>query len=106
MKDIGVVYYQINLSENRIDAIWYTSRLDAKAIGTGIALGDISNGFPGDYTITYFDPDGSITGPFKMKIVKKKDIYELSWFINNELLFYGVGIETPNGLAAGWRKYE
>ncbi len=61
MIDIGVGHYRIK-SENEIDAIWYSSRLDKKKIGKGIAIGDTSNGFPGEYKITYFDPDGNNTG--------------------------------------------
>ncbi len=50
MIDIGIVHYQIK-NENEIDAIWYSSRLDKKETGKGIAIGDTSNGFPGEYKI-------------------------------------------------------
>jgi len=43
MIDIGIVHYRIK-NENEIDAIWYSSRLDKKEIGKGIAKGDTSNG--------------------------------------------------------------
>ena len=70
MIDIGIVYYRMGRVENTIDAIWHTSRLDKKETGKGIARGDTSNGFPGDYVVTYFYPDGSEAGTFDLKIRK------------------------------------
>jgi hypothetical protein len=37
MIDIGVVYYRIRPTGNIIDATWYTSRLDTKETGRGVA---------------------------------------------------------------------
>ena len=104
MIDIGVVYYRINSTRNEIDAIWYSSRLNNKGIGKGVAKGDTSNGFPGNYDVIYFNPDGSESGTFDLKIEKTGPIYDLTWSKEGELLFIGVGIETSDGLAAGWRK--
>ena len=106
MIDIGVVYYRIRPTGNIIDATWYTSRLDTKETGRGVAKGDTSNGFPGNYVVTYFYPDGSEAGTFDLKIEKRGPIYDLSYSKNAELLFVGVGIETSDGLAAGYRKVE
>ncbi len=106
MIDIGVVYYRIKESGNGIDAICYTSRQDKKEIGTGIAKGDTSNGFPGNYTIIYFNADGNEVGSYDLKIEKTGSIYELFWRKDGEVLFVGVGIETSDGMAAGWRKTE
>jgi hypothetical protein len=33
-------------------------------------------------------------------------VYELYWRLDGELLFVGVGIETSDGLSAGWRKVQ
>lgn len=104
MMDIGVVYYRIGAAPNTIDAIWYTSRLEKKETGRGIAIGETSNGFPGEYVVTYYFPDGSEAGTFDLKIEKTGPVYDLSYRKNGELLFIGVGIETPEGLAAGYRK--
>ncbi len=104
MIDIGIVYYQIKPTENEIEAVWYSSRLDKKEMGKGIARGDTSDGFPGEYVITYYNPDGSESGTFDLKIEKCDAIYELSWRKKGQVLFVGVGIETPGGLSAGWRK--
>jgi hypothetical protein len=105
MIDIGVAYYRIK-AVNEIDAIWYTSRQDKREIGTGIAKGDTSKGFPGNYKITYFNPDGSESGTYDLKIDKTGSIYDLSYHKDGELFFVGVGIETSDGMAAGWRKTE
>ncbi len=106
MIDIGVVYYRIASTGDAIDATWYTSRLDKKEIGRGIAKGDTSNGFPGNYIVTYFCPNGSDSGTFDLKIEKTGPIYDLSWSKDGKLLFIGVGIETSDGMAASYRKTE
>jgi hypothetical protein len=105
MIDIGIVHYRIK-NENEINAIWYSSRLDKKATGKGIAKGDTSNGFPGEYKITYFDPDGNYAGTFDLKITKSGPVHELYWSSDGEVLFVGVGIEISDGLSAGWRKAQ
>ena len=79
MIDIGVVYYRIKSTGNAIDATWYTSRLDKKETGSGIAKGDTSNGFPGSYIVTFCNPDGSDSGTFDLKIEKSGPIYDLSY---------------------------
>ena len=106
MIDIWIVHYHINSTGNEIDAVWYSSRLDKKETGKGVAKGDTSNGFSGEYKITYFDPDGNDTGTFDLNIIKNNMVYELYWRLDGELLFVGVGIETSDGLSAGWRKVQ
>ena len=104
MIDIGVVYYRIRPTGGEIEAIWYTTRLSDKACGTGLAKGDTSNGFPGEYEITYYAPDGTISAELELTIEKTGDVYELSYLKDGELLLAGVGIETPDGLVGGYRK--
>lgn len=106
MIDIGVGYYRKTSTRNAFDATWYSSRLDRKEIGRGIVKGDTSNGFPGNYIVTYFYPDGSEAGTFDLKIEKTGSIYDLSWSRDGELLYIGVGIETSDGMAIGYRKIE
>lgn len=103
MIDIGIVHYRIK-NEAEIEAVWYTSRLDQKVVCKGIAKGDTTNGFPGDYVITYFNPDGTERSVFDLTIEKHGDVYNLSWRHNGETLIVGVGLETPDGLSAGWRQ--
>ncbi|MEM7343251.1 MAG: hypothetical protein AAF485_03340 [Chloroflexota bacterium] len=106
MMDIGIVYYQIRPTGNVIDATWYSTRSDTKEAGHGIAKGDTTNGFEGHYTITYFYPDGRESATFDLIIEKQGVIYELSYNQDGKRLLMGVGLETPNGLAAGYRKIE
>ncbi len=106
MMDIGIVYYRIRPSGDAIDATWYTSRLPEKETGKGLAMGDTSGGFPGEYIITYFYPDGREAGTFDLKIERTGPIYDLTWSKNGELLVIGVGIDTSDGMAAGFRKVE
>jgi len=106
MLDIGVAYYRIKTGGNVVEAIWYTTRQNKKKLGTGIAKGDTSNGFPGNYTITYFNADGNETGTYDLEIEKTGAIYDLFYRKDGKLLFVGVGIETSDGMAVGWRKTE
>ena len=106
MLDIGIVTYKIRPEGNIIDAVWYSTRYDSGKAGTGIATGDTSNGFPGEYAITYYEPDGSVSGTFNLKIEANGDAFNLSYILNGEVLLRGIGLETSNGLAAGYRKVE
>jgi len=106
MVDIGVGYYRKTSTPNVFDATWYSSRLDGKEIGRGIVKGDTSNGFPGNYVVTYYLSDGSEAGAFDLKIEKAGSIFELSWSRKGELLYTGVGIETSHGMAIAYRKIE
>ena len=106
MLDIGIVTYKIRPEGNIIDAVWYSTRYDSGKAGTGIATGDTSNGFPGEYAITYYEPDGSVSGTFDLKIEANGDAFNLSYILNGEVLLRGIGLETSDGLAAGYRKVE
>ena len=106
MIDIGVVYYRMGATSNTIEATWYTSRLEKRETGRGLANGDTSNGFPGEYFVAYFHPDGSKAGTFDLRIEKAGAVYDLSWSQQGKLTHVGVGIEVADGLAAGWRKVE
>ncbi len=106
MIDIGVGYYRITSTRNVFDATWYTTRLDSQEIGSGIVKGDTSNGFPGNYIVTYYDSDGSEAGTFDLNIKKTGSIYDLSWSKDGELIYIGVGIETSDGMAISYREAE
>ncbi|MEM7116687.1 MAG: hypothetical protein AAF614_29905 [Chloroflexota bacterium] len=106
MLDIGIVHYQMRAGGGVIDARWHSTRLGTKEVGTGVAQGDTSNGFAGDYVITYFDPDGTTSGTFDLKIEKNGAVYDLSYSQHGQALLLGVGMETADGLAAGYRKIE
>ena len=104
MLDIGIVYYQMNTSGSGLGAVWYSTRSATKEPGTGVATGDTSNGFAGDYSITYYYPDGSESGTFDLKIEQTGETFALSYSQNGQVLLRGVGLETSDGLAAGYRK--
>ncbi len=104
MLDIGVVHYCIRPGGGAIDAKWYTTRLETKQTGTGLAIGDTSGGFPGRYEISYYFPDGSLSTVLDLEIEKSGEVFELKYNKDGETLLAGVGFETPGGLVAGYRK--
>lgn len=89
-----------------MNAVWYSSQLKIPKIGTGIVTGDVSEGYPGKYKVTYSHSDGANAGSFDLEIIKNDMIFELFWRKANEIRFVGVGIETPEGLIGGWRKAD
>ena len=106
MMDIGVVHYVIRPEGGIIDAIWHSTRFDGNRQGTGVARGDTSNGFPGTYDITYYRPDGTVSAELELTITKDGDIHTLTYSKDGEALLRGVGLETPAGLAGGFRKLD
>ncbi len=106
MIDIGIVYYKMRQDDGEIDAVWYTTRHQGTKPGTGLAIGDTSSGFPGEYEITYFYPDGHVSAVLDLTIEKNGDIYNLTYSKDGEALLIGVGVETQDGLAAGYRMVE
>ena len=104
MIDIGVVHYVIRPEGGAIDAVWCSSRFDFERCGSGLAKGDTTNGWPGTYEITYFYPDGSVSAVLELEIEKKGDVYDLRYSKDGEVLLVGIGLETPAGLAGGYRK--
>lgn len=105
MIDIGVFHYRIK-NGNEIEAFWTTSRLDEGVVCKGIAKGDTTGGFAGDYVVTYFNPDGTERSVFDLKIEKQSDPYHLSWGQNGDVFIVGIELETADGLSAGWRQVK
>ncbi len=103
MLDIGVVHYKIGPGGGELEAVWYTTRLSTKQFGTGLAKGDTSDGFPGTYAITYYYPDGSVSAELDLTIEKSGSVYELTYAKDGIVLLRGVGLETEEGLAGGYR---
>ena len=102
--DIGVVHYVMRPEGGVIDAVYYTTRLDESRPGTGVARGNTSNGFPGTYDITYYYPNGDKAIDLELVIEKEGGIYKFSYLQDGQLLLIGVGVETPTGLAGGYRR--
>ncbi len=104
MLDIGVVHYVMRAEGGVLDAVWHSSRFDTNRQGTGVARGDTSNGFPGTYDITYFYPDGTVSAELVLDIRKDGDVYNMVYSKDDDVLLLGIGLETPCGLAGGYRK--
>ena len=99
-----MVYYRIRPAGGEIEAVWYSTRYPGEKCGTGLARGDTSGGFPGEYRISYFFPDGTLSAELDLKIEKSGDVYDLAYIEDGETLLVGAGFETPEGLVAGYRK--
>jgi hypothetical protein len=80
---VGVVQYTISEEEeNVVNARYISSGSMAARPGTicrGRAVGDTSNGFPGDYVIQYFDVDGVMAGEYDWRIEPVGDCFRLTW---------------------------
>ena len=72
--------------------------------GPGLATGGPREGFAGRYHVRYFLEDGAFSDEYDLLIEKNGDVYDVSWFVENELRAVGVGMEMKDGLAVGWRK--
>ena len=106
MIDIGVVTYRILAEGDKIEATWYSSRHADKGCGTGLAVGDTSNGFPGNYEITYRYANGQVSAELELEIEQHGQAYNFYYRKDGKLLMVGVGVETAEGLAGGYRMVE
>ena len=80
---VGAVQYTISDEEKDVvNARYISSGSMAMREGTicrGRAVGDTSNGFPGDYVIQYFDVDGVLAGEYDWRIEPVGDCFRLTW---------------------------
>ncbi|MDD5362407.1 MAG: hypothetical protein PHN88_09765 [Ignavibacteria bacterium] len=103
MNDIGIVEYSKDTEKNCILADWYYIKDSKKIIGTGIAKGESTGGYEGEYIVTYYNRAGDELSKFNLKISKNENYYELTWISNGETVYYGAGMERNGKLYAGWR---
>jgi hypothetical protein len=80
---IGAVQYTISADEKDVVDAKYIS-FGSMAMGEGIicrgrAVGDTSNGFPGNYVIQYFDVNGALAGEYDWHIAAVGDCFRLTW---------------------------
>lgn len=106
MNDIGIVEYSKDMVKNCITADWSYIKDNNKVSGTGIAIGELGEGFEGDYIVTYFNQKGIKSSSYNLKITKNQNHYELKWIDDGEVKFFGVGMEINNKLYAGWRSSQ
>jgi hypothetical protein len=80
---VGAVQYTISDEEKDVVTARYISSgsmaMRAGTICRGRAVGDTSNGFPGDYVIQYFDVDGVLAGEYDWRIEPVGDCFRLTW---------------------------
>ena len=100
MVDLGVVRYRVNMAHDGLDATWYYSDMNTETPGTGIAKGDVSDGFSGNFVVTYYMPDGSDAGTFELLISQNGCIYYLTWKQEGKVKYSGIGLEDAGGLSA------
>jgi hypothetical protein len=80
---IGAVEYTISAKEKDVVNARYISSgsmdMDEGVICRGRAVGDTSNGFPGDYHIQYFDVKGQLAAEYDWHIEPAGDCFRLTW---------------------------
>lgn len=103
MNDIGVVEYSKDLERKCIYAKWYYVNEGKKSEGTGIAIGNLTGNYEGEFKITYYNRDNVKLQSYDLVITKTGDCYELEWFANGVKKFFGIGFEYEGKLFAGWR---
>ena len=103
MPSVGFVLYKKSDEPGTLTAEWCHSDYGN---GTGIATGGPADGFEGRYTIRYFDDKGNMQAERGLEIQKEGNYYQLSWSNNGEISGSGVGMETAEGLAVGYRDVE
>jgi hypothetical protein len=99
MVHVGCVLYTKGDQPGSLDARWCEV---PPRIGTGKATGGPAEGYAGHYSITYFDERGREDWVGELVIEDKGDHYQLTWLRNGEVTGSGVGMETAEGLAAGY----
>jgi hypothetical protein len=100
MLNVGCVLYQKGTEPGTLIAKWSHSEFGS---GTGKAIGGPTEGFAGNYFITYSDDDGREISNHDLCIEINGTFFNLKWSNSGVIRFLGHGIETPEGLVAGWR---
>lgn len=103
MSNIGCVLYTKGDEPGSLNATWCHSE---DGYGTGKAMGGPDDGYAGRYRILYFDQAGEQAADRELEIKKTSDTYELAWIKDGEIRARGYGMETAEGLIAGWRNEE
>jgi hypothetical protein len=80
---IGAVEYMISAEEKDVVNARYISSgsmdMEEGVVCRGRAVGDTSNGFPGDYHIKYFDVKGQLAAEYDWHIEPAGDCFRLTW---------------------------
>ena len=100
MKNIGFVLYEKGEKPGTLTAKWCHSE---DGSGTGIATGGPATGFEGRYKIQYYDEKQNLQAQRDLDIQKMKGHYHISWINMGKITCNGIGMETAEGLAVGYR---
>jgi hypothetical protein len=80
---IGAVEYTISAGEADVVTARYISSgsmdMGEGVVCRGRAVGDTSNGFPGDYHIKYFDVNDKLAAEYDWHIEPAGDCFRLTW---------------------------
>lgn len=99
MPDIGVVIYRKGPEPGTLSASWHHGTHGG---GTGLAVDGPVRGFPGTYRVRYFDLEGRPLSAFELRIERSGDHYDLTWLDGGVIKFRGLGMDSQEGLVAGW----
>ncbi len=106
MHNVGCVIYTRGDEAGTLEARWCHPYFGQGVLGSGTATGGPAEGYAGHYSIRYLDHKGGEVAVFDLAVRKEGDYYEIDWIINGEILASGVGMETADGLVAGWREVK
>ncbi len=99
MSNIGYVQYTKGDKFGELKAVWVHA---VYGRGTGLAKGNSSDSFEGNYQITYFDENETLQAELELEIVKNGLSYELTWSKNGVVTSIGLGMENSDILSAGY----
>ena len=102
--DFGVCVYSLGKEPGTLVARWLKPGLGQPYSGTEKA--EVSDGFVGDFDITYCGEDSMPSASFLLRISRDKDVHHLSWYLEGVLHSSGVGFIHGNDLVIGYRKYS
>ncbi|MDT5140337.1 MAG: hypothetical protein QOD58_4599 [Mycobacterium sp.] len=106
---IGLGEYRLSADEPGVLMARYITSA-SRAIGSGRARGDTSDGFAGHYRIQYFDAAGELTGDLDLNIQQTGESYRLTWRHRREnvrlpvavgdVVYEGIGLLTDDNTMA------
>lgn len=99
----GIGVYSPVGDGNSLYALWSSIKISG-SLGSGIALkSDNTSNLTGEYFVRYFVKNTEVNS-FNVKIDKtnNEEVYNLSWFINNQKVLHGIGIMIDNSLVFSW----
>ena len=104
----GIVWYTLTPNGD-LQAVWNSATFEGMT-ATGHATGGQPGTLPGQRAITYFDPNGNALEPPELDLVIRPDgtAYAVDWVVRgaDKVVFTGVGLSIPNGLAVTWAPVE